>query len=51
VQGNLTQLLAFLRRLESGTHYARVQNVSLTSSFDRNALLSMAINLELLGLP
>lgn len=51
VQGNMTQLLGFLRRLESVTHYARVQNVSFTSSADRNALLSMSINLELLGLP
>jgi len=51
VQGNLPQLLAFLRGLESGTHFARVQNVALTSSADRNAPLSLSLNLELLGLP
>jgi hypothetical protein len=51
VQGNLTQLLGFLRRLESGTHYCRVQTVSIASAADRNASLNLSINLELLGLP
>jgi len=51
VQGNLPQLLGFLRRLESGTHYCRVLNVSLASAADRNAALNLSINLELLGQP
>ena len=51
VQGTLPQLLGFLRRLESGTHYCRVLNVSLAGSADRNAPLSLSLNLELLGLP
>lgn len=51
VQGTLPQLLGFLRRLENGTHYCRVLNVSLVPAPDRNAPLSLSLNLELLGLP
>lgn len=51
VQGNYPQLLECLRRLENGTHFCRVLNVSLASAADRNAVLSFTISLELLGLP
>lgn len=51
VQGNLPQLLGFLRRLEGGTHYCRVMSVSLATSTDRNAPLNLSLSLELLGLP
>ncbi len=52
VQGSLAQLLDFLRRLESGAHYCRVLSVTCSgSSSDHNAPLSLALNLELLGLP
>ena len=51
VQGNLPQLLSFLRRLENGTHYCRVNSLALGAGTDRNTALSLSINLELLGLP
>lgn len=52
VQGNLAQLLDFLRRLESNAHYCRVLNVALSgSSNDHSGSLTLALNLELLGLP
>lgn len=51
VQGTLPQLLSFLRRLESGTHYCRVLTVSLGGSANRSAPLNLTLTLELLGLP
>ena len=52
LQGSLTQLLDFLRRLESGAHYCRVLNVTCSGSpSDHNAPLNLTLNLELLGLP
>jgi hypothetical protein len=52
VQGNLAQLLGFLRRLESGAHYCRVLSVTCTGSpSDPNAPLNLTLSLELLGLP
>lgn len=51
VQGDLTQLLSFLRRLENGTHFCRVLNITLTGGGDRSAPLALMVNLELLGLP
>lgn len=51
VQGSLPQLLNFLRRLENGTHFCRVNTVSLVGSPDRNAPLTLNITLDLLGLP
>lgn len=51
VQGSLPQLLNFLRRLENGTHFCRVNTVSLTGSADRNAPLTLNLSLDLLGLP
>ena len=51
VQGTLPQLLGFLRRLESGTHYCRVLTFSLAGSVDRNSPLNLSVSVELLGLP
>ncbi len=51
-QGNLGQLLDFLRRLESGAHYCRVMSVTCSGvSGDHNAPLTLTLSLELLGLP
>jgi type II secretory pathway pseudopilin PulG len=52
VQGTLSQLLDFLRALESGEHYCRV----LTASFGVNASkrsgpLTLSLTVELLGTP
>jgi len=52
VQGNLTQVLNFLRLLESGARYCRVLSASCSgSSSDHNAPLNLSLTLELLGLP
>ena len=52
VQGNVTQLLEYLRALESGAHYARVLTANLTGNpVNRNAPLTLALTLELLGTP
>lgn len=53
VQGELRQLLHFLRLLESGAHYARMQSASLVPAGReaRRGLLTLSLNLELLGLP
>lgn len=51
VQGDLSKLLNFLRRLENGTHFCRILTITLGSSADRNAPLSLTVSLELLGLP
>ncbi len=52
VQGTLPQILDYLRRLESGARYARVVSVTCgVPTSDRNAPLTLALNLELLGLP
>lgn len=51
VQGDYRQLLTFLRRLESGTRYCRVLTASCSAPQDRSTLLTMNLNLELLGFP
>lgn len=52
VQGSLTQVLDFLRHIEGGAHYARVLSASLSgSTTTRNSVLTLGLNLELLGLP
>jgi hypothetical protein len=58
IEGTYPQLLDFLRRVENGEHYARVQGVVLTrGSGSENSPtggaknLSLSLNLELLGLP
>jgi hypothetical protein len=55
VQGSYTQLLDFVRRVENGEHFSRVVGLSLTGGGAGEAgpgsLLSLTLNLELLGLP
>ena len=51
LQGDYAQLLAFLRRLESGAHYGRVLGATLSVPPERSMLLNLSLNFELLGLP
>ena len=52
VQGNLAQLMEFLHRLEGGAHYCRVLSATCAgNSANRNAPLTLALTLEMLGLP
>jgi hypothetical protein len=55
VQGSYTQLLDFVRRVENGEHFSRVVSLSLSGGGAGEAgpdsLLSLSLNLELLGLP
>jgi hypothetical protein len=56
VQGSYLQLLDFLRRVENGDHYSRVDGLILSSAggdetTGRTDDLSLNLNLELLGLP
>jgi hypothetical protein len=52
VQGEYAAVLDFLRRLENGVHYARVNSATITlTSPDRTGPLMLQLELELLGLP
>lgn len=52
VQGNLSQVLDFLRHVEAGTHFSRVLSASINgNAAARNSTLTLGLNLELLGLP
>ena len=52
VQGDLTQVLTFLRLVESGQRYARVLTAECTvPSNDRAGPVTLSLSLELLGLP
>ena len=52
VQGEMKQVVHYLNLIESGAHYCRVISASLTPvGVARPGLLSMSLNLELLGLP
>lgn len=53
VQGDYSQVLTFLRRLENGSHFCRVLTASCnTSSAERaGGQLTLGVNLELLGFP
>lgn len=52
VQGDLNQILTFLRQVENGAHYSRVVNATLSgNSATRNSPLTLALSLELLGVP
>ena len=52
VQGTMSQVLDYLRRLESGAHYVRVMNVTCgLPPSDRGGPVTLALNLEMLGLP
>jgi hypothetical protein len=49
-QGTLPQILNFLRQLEGGRHYCRVLTASFVgNSASRNAVLTVALNVEILG--
>jgi len=50
--GSLAQLIDFLHRLESGTHYCRILSATVAASTGgRSSPLTMTLNLELLGQP
>ena len=56
VQGDYAQILNLLRRLESGAHYCRELNATLTSGGTgagegTDSALTLTLNLELLGQP
>lgn len=52
VQGDLTQILAFLRHVENGAHYSRVLTATCNgNASNRNSPLTLGLSLELLGLP
>lgn len=51
VQGDYRQLLTFLRRLENGSRYCRVLTASCAAPADRSPVLTLNLNLELLGFP
>ena len=52
VQGELPALLRFLTLVESGTRFARVMGASCgVPPTDRAALVTLTLNLELLGQP
>jgi len=53
VLGEYPALIDFLRRLESGVHYVRVNQCSLTpvDAAIRGGPLTMSLNIELLGMP
>jgi len=56
VQGDYPQILSFLRQLESGAHYCRVLNATLTAGGTgagegTENPLTLNLNLELLGQP
>lgn len=49
VEGDYQHIIGFLRRLEQGTHFARVNNASLAVS-PVTSLVVLKINIDLLGL-
>lgn len=52
VQGELRQLLDFLRAIESGPHYSRVLTANVSGNpTERGGKLTLALTLELLGQP
>ena len=52
VQGELNQILEFLRQVENGAHYSRVMNATCSgNSAKRESPLTLALTIELLGTP
>ena len=52
VQGNLVQVLEFLRQIESGAHYSRILVAACNgNAATRSTPLTLALSLELLGIP
>lgn len=46
-QGRFPEIISFLRQVESGPHFTRINNASLSGS----ATLTLALGIEVLGLP
>ncbi|MEO7600309.1 MAG: hypothetical protein ABIV50_15350 [Opitutus sp.] len=52
VKGDYPTLLGYLRRLEGGPNYCRIVSTSIAAPTpDRSGLLTLSLNLELLGQP
>jgi hypothetical protein len=51
LSGDFTQVLNFLRRLESGAHYCRVLSATCSVASERSQPLNVNLTLELLGVP
>ena len=52
VQGTMTQMIDYLRRLENGARYCRVMSVTCgVPGNDRGGFVTLSLNLELLGQP
>jgi len=52
VQGTMTQMVDYLRRIESGARYCRVMSATCAVPVtDRGSPVTLALNLELLGQP
>jgi hypothetical protein len=52
VQGDLNRILEFLRQVESGAHYCRIQSATCSgNTTTRGAPLTLALTLDLLGTP
>ncbi len=52
VQGSIAQLVDYLHRLESNARYCRVVSVTCSApTSERGAPITLALNLELLGVP
>lgn len=50
--GTLPQLIDFLRRIENGVHYSRVNAAACSVTVSkRNSTLTLSLSLELLGVP
>ena len=52
VKGDYPTLIGFLRRLENGPHFCRINSSSIAAPApDRTGLLTLSVNLDLLGQP
>jgi hypothetical protein len=51
VQGDYTQLLEFLRRLEHGAHYCRIVVSAISGTSNERGPLRLSLTVELLGQP
>ena len=50
VQGDLNLVLTFLRQVENGVHYARINNATLSgNAVQRGAPLTLSLSVDLLG--
>lgn len=51
VQGPYKNVMAFLQRLEKGRHFCRINTANFTKSAGGDAVITLALSLELLGQP